>query len=142
MSKRPIPLEARELFEKGFQLRDEGDADGAVEHFRQGLKLCPWVGKAWFVLGGLVFERHEYRLAAEYLRNAVELRPRDELCSIGLFHALIDDRQYTEAVAEAARFLDEADRGAECPDETRRMYRDWIADTDGMAKAWEHHRDR
>lgn len=140
MSRRPIPLEARDLFNEGFRLRDAGDVDAAVEYFRRGLELSPWVGKAWFVLGGLIFEKHEYRLAAEYLRNAVELRPRDELCSIGLFHALIDDRRYAEAIAEATRFLDEVGRGAECPDETRRMYRDWIADTDGMAKAWERHR--
>ncbi len=129
------------MFDRGFQLRDEARTDEAIDAFRRALERCPWAVKGWLVLGSLYRKRREYAEAVACFQAAVALRPDKELCSLGLFHSLIDAGRYAEGAAEAARFLDEVEKGAKCPVETRQMYRDWIEDTEGMAKAWERHRN-
>lgn len=85
-NRRPIPEEAREAFRRGFVLQREGKGEQALECYRTGLALCPWFGNGWLYLGELLWEQHEFDLAVDAMHKAVELRPRDEICSLGLFH--------------------------------------------------------
>ncbi len=141
MSRPPVPEAAREEFNRGSQLQDAGMLAEARACYERGLLLSPTFARGWLYLAQVHRELREYDRAVLTSRKAVELRPRYEFASLALFHSLIDAGRYTEAAAEAARFLDEVEKGAKCPVETRQMYRDWIEDTEGMATAWERHRN-
>lgn len=48
---------------------------------------------------------NEVRVAVDHFTRAVEAQPRMELCSLGLFHALVRVDAWEEALDEAFRYL-------------------------------------
>mgnify|MGYP000172644531 CR=1 FL=1 len=137
MSDRRVPLE----IERAFGLRKDGRTEEAIVAFLDALAVHPTHAKGWWTLGGIYWERRELSEAVRCFRRAVELRPRNEDCSTGLFHALADAGHIDDAVQEARRFLRQVASGADCSPETLQVYRDYDRDGVALAEAWRKSRD-
>ena len=57
------------------------------------------------VMGTIYLESKDFIKAVDLYKKAVELKPRDPLASLGLFHALVNARKNKDAFAELRRFL-------------------------------------
>jgi cytochrome c-type biogenesis protein CcmH/NrfG len=113
------------------ELNAAGKLEEAAEALKQGLIEQPDHAKAWWLLGGIYWQLGRYTEALPFRRRAVELKPRNERCSLGLFHTLLDAGLAEETIAEVRRFLREVERGAKCSEETRLLYDDY--DTNGIS---------
>jgi len=61
------------------------------------------------MMGRAFFEIGDMAKAEDAFRRAVELNPKSELASLGLFHSLWEQQAASEAFAEMRRFLAVAD---------------------------------
>lgn len=61
------------------------------------------------MINGLIatsyYHAKEYGMSAEYYKRTIELNPRSELASLGLFHSLWEMKNYSGAFKEMDRFL-------------------------------------
>jgi tetratricopeptide (TPR) repeat protein len=69
--------DAAALFEKGSELLDKNDLDGAIDAFRESLRLFPKDPKVHTYLGLALGEKGDLVGATESFREAVRLNPKD-----------------------------------------------------------------
>ena len=123
-------------FVLGMEFKAAGKYVEAAQAFEEGLTDQPDYAPAWWLLGGIYWTLGDYARSIDSCRRAVELRPRNEKASIGLFQSLLDAGQVEEAIAEARRFLVELEGGASCTAQTARLYRDYDRDGVVLAAEW------
>lgn len=69
------------------------------------VKKYPKEAPLWWYLGGIyVYDLKKPRKAIPAFRQAVQLTPKSERASLGLFHSLWDANRISEALAEIKRF--------------------------------------
>lgn len=97
-------------FERATSLRDEGNFDGAVEALRTLLGRLEaedtrLTAHAFMQLGYIYGELQRAADSEAAFRAAVQVSPKRELASLGLFHALRKMGRTTEAYEEMVRLL-------------------------------------
>ena len=84
-------------FNKGQELHEKGDLDGAVKAYAEAIKLIPEFPEAEFQLATAYKHLGKYDLAERSFRRAVELREDWSLALAGLGAFLVDKDKLTEA---------------------------------------------
>ena len=84
---------------------EEGRAKEALEILSRIAELHPNFPAVFGVMGGIYKLTGDLRNAARYFRRVIELNPKSELASRGLFMSLYRVGRKDEAWAEARRFL-------------------------------------
>ena len=104
--------------------------EAAASSLEEGLRTHPEDTNAWLLLASIYRQLGDYIRAIEPCHRAAQLQPRDEVCSLALFHALLDVANANEGVVEARRFLQEIQAGAEASESTVAVYSDYDLWTD------------
>jgi len=86
------------VFNRALRLRDDGQLEEASEILLDLAKRHPDVASPAGVLGGIYNELGRYNEAAEWYGRAVEINPRSELATLGLFNALGSMGEIAKAV--------------------------------------------
>ena len=83
---------------KGFELYNAGDYNGAVECFNKAIELNPALDMAYCNLGAIYSSSGNFDKAAEYFNNAVKLNSQNDLAwnNLGLLYK--QQGQYNQAV--------------------------------------------
>jgi hypothetical protein len=98
-----VPLEHR--LNEAIRLKNRGDFTGALEVLSAVVEDFPGCAAAYGYIGGIHhFDLGDAKKAAPYWSMAVQLSPRSELCSLGLFHSLWNLELHDAAKAEMRRF--------------------------------------
>lgn len=121
-SARDIALPAIAYVKWGKELVEKGDIEGAIEKFKQSIKICPNTPTAYINLGNLAMKSVDYDEAIEYFLNAVRLDKNSPVkwclladaygkngnkkeCIKAYKHALAVDTRRHDTYVEYARFL-------------------------------------
>ena len=126
---------------RGVELNAAGRLEEAIEALKAGLAEQPDHAKGWWLLGGIYWQLGRYTEALPYRRRAVELKPGNERCSLGLFHSLLDAGLSEATIVEVRRFLAEVERGAECSEETRLLYADYDKAGPALVAEWKRQKN-
>jgi tetratricopeptide (TPR) repeat protein len=86
-------------------LRNSGDLEGACNKLSLLIEEFPDYPAPYVIKGGILLGLKLLDEAIWCFRRAVELRPRAELASRGLFHSLYDDGKDLLAFEEIRRFI-------------------------------------
>ena len=89
-------------FDRGENLLNWGKPRAAVEEFRKAVALNPSFDQAWLGLGRAAFELADNREAADALRHAVQLNPRNYLARRQLARVYWREDRDKEAESELA----------------------------------------
>lgn len=109
----PVPAapdSAEEWYEKGVDLEEGDDPDGAADAYLRALELSPGMADAHLNLGRLLHEAGDAASAEEHYRSALASRPDDSTAAYNLGVALQDLGRLEEA-AEAYEKVLEIDPG-------------------------------
>jgi hypothetical protein len=109
---------ARGCFQRGLDLFDERDLDGAMVEFRRAYELAKSY-RILFNLGQVAAEKHDYATALEYfgryLKDGAGQIPEDRLRSveeeIAKFHQRVGQIQVTVAAKDAEVLVDDESAG-------------------------------
>src|SRR3712207_2806544 len=96
-------------FDRALRLRDGGDLLGAAAIFERLDAEYPNRVAILGMWGSLYFRLRDWARALPLYRRAVELSPKSELASLGLFHSLWGVGRSEEAFAEMRRYLSVAE---------------------------------
>lgn len=102
----PAPNGAEEWYEKGVELEEAEDPDGAVEAYHHALRLDPDMADAHLNLGRLFHESGDTVTAEEHYRRALAVRPDDPTAAYNLGVALQDLGRLDEAARAYERVLE------------------------------------
>lgn len=91
--------EEEDVFNRALRLRDDGQLEEASEILLDLAERHPDVAAPAGVLGGIYAQLGRSDDAANCFRRAVEINPRSELANRGLFHALWNLGEESEAIA-------------------------------------------
>jgi tetratricopeptide (TPR) repeat protein len=97
--------EDRELFESAQKTSRAGDFQTAIEQFKALIIKYPKIGLLHAVLANNYWDLGDLDIAESEFRIAVELYPKNEHCSLPLFHLLWERGKETEGFNEIRRFL-------------------------------------
>lgn len=98
--------EFEQLFEEAIELRDSGNLHKAVNKLTQILSGHPKYDTAVLgIMGNIYWELNDLSKAIECYEKAVELNPKSEMASLGLFHTLWKMGKENDAFTEMERFL-------------------------------------
>ena len=102
--------ENERLFNEAIQARDADELARAEDLFRQLLGVLTKSDRKLKVatnvqLGFVESQLKKFKMAEESYRQAIEGAPHYELASLGLFHSLVDQDKWTEALSEVVRFV-------------------------------------
>ena len=100
----PATPEFRQLFDHAIDLRNEGRHAEAVRLFERLRVLNPVSASVHAFLGDTFWELGRLPDAIRSFQKAVELAPRSEMASLGLFHTLLESGQEERANAVMDRF--------------------------------------
>jgi predicted Zn-dependent protease len=96
--------ELKDSFSKAKELRDHGDLPGAKRILLDLSKREPPSPAIFSVLGDVCWEMELREEAANAFREAIQLAPKLEAASLGLFHCLWELGRREEALEEVKRF--------------------------------------
>ncbi len=96
-------------FQEALRLRDSGKLSESVEILSRLAKDPEATATVFLILGQVWGDLSHPLVAVEAFRIATQMKPRAELASLGLFHALWKVGRTDEAFCEMRRFLILAD---------------------------------
>lgn len=96
-------------FRKAKEMWANGNNREAVIAFSELIENNPESSILRAFLGNTYSEMGEFSKAEESFRMAVNLSPKNERCSVGLFHSLWDQGKHIEAIEEKVRFTNIVD---------------------------------
>ncbi len=144
-------------FEDATAARDKGELKESVRLLRELLDVAPsserdlltaTYQQLGYILGSLE-QPSDAEAAVACFAKAVEMSPRSELSSLGLFHALDDAGRHDDALAEGVRYLAlrasddyRAMFNAELGDEVTERGRELISQGRAHLARWEQERGR
>lgn len=96
-------------FQEALRLRDSGKLSESVEILSRLAKGPDATATVFLILGQVWGDLNHPLVAVEAFRIATQMKPRAELASLGLFHALWKVGRTEEAFCEMRRFLILAD---------------------------------
>jgi tetratricopeptide (TPR) repeat protein len=83
----------------GIALKDQGDADGAIAHYRQAIELRPGYAEAHYNLGRLLVQKGQLDEAIAHYEKALEINPADAEAHNNLGTTLFASGRVDEAIA-------------------------------------------
>ena len=83
----------------GIALKDQGDADGAIAHYRQAIELWPGYAEAHYNLGRLLVQKGQLDEAIAHYEKALEINPADAEAHNNLGTTLFASGRVDEAIA-------------------------------------------
>jgi len=89
----------------GIALNDQGDADGAIAHYRQAIELRPNYAEAHYNLGRLLVQKGQLDEAIEHYEKALEINPADADAHNNLGATLLATGHVDEAIAHYRKAL-------------------------------------
>ena len=89
----------------GIALNDQGDADGAIAHYRQAIELRPSYAEAHYNLGRLLVQKGQLDDAIAHYEKALEINPADAEAHNNLGVALFANGRVDEAIAHYRKAL-------------------------------------
>lgn len=106
MSDENETTEAEKLFEEAIKLRDSDKCLEAIEKFNEILSKSPkYKAPVLGVMGHIYFKLKDLEKALDCYEKTVNLSPKSELASLGLFHTLWNLGRHDDAFNEMKRFL-------------------------------------
>jgi len=90
----------------GIALNDQGDADGAIAHYRQAVALRPSYAEAHYNLGRLLAQKGQLDEAIVHYEKALEINPADAEAHNNLGATLFANRRVDEAIAHYRKALE------------------------------------
>jgi tetratricopeptide (TPR) repeat protein len=105
MPKSNLTPEERERWRKLHAQLKEGEFSAALEGLRSLAQDRPDLGMLAAVYANALKASGNLAEAEIYFRRGVDVCPRTELASLGLFHCLWELNKRTEAVVEMQRFM-------------------------------------
>jgi tetratricopeptide (TPR) repeat protein len=89
----------------GIALNDQGDADGAIAHYRQAIELRPNYAEAHYNLGRLLVQKGQLDEAIAHYEKALEINPADAEAHNNLGITLFASGRVDEAIAHYRKAL-------------------------------------
>ncbi len=89
----------------GIVLKDQGDADGAIAHYRQAVELRPSYAEAHYNLGRLLAEKGQLDEAIVHYEKTLEINPADAEAHNNLGATLLAHGRVDEAITHYRRAL-------------------------------------
>ena len=89
----------------GIALNDQGDADGAIAHYRQAVELRPSYAEAHYNLGRLLVQKDRIDEAIAHYEKALEINPADAETHNNLGAMLFANRRVDDAMAHYRKAL-------------------------------------
>ena len=89
----------------GIVLNDQGDADGAIAHYRQAIELRPNYAEAHYNLGRLLVQKGQLDEAIAHYEKALEINPADAEAHNNLGTTLFASERVDEAIAHYRKAL-------------------------------------
>ena len=89
----------------GIALNDQGDADGAIAHYRQAIELRPNYAEAHYNLGRLLVQKGQLDEAIAHYEKALETNPADAEAHNNLGITLFASGRVDEAIAHYRKAL-------------------------------------
>ena len=89
----------------GIALNDQGDADGAIAHYRQAVELRPSYAEAHYNLGRLLVQKGQLDEAIVHYEKALEINPADAEAHNNLGAALFASGRVDEAMLHYRKAL-------------------------------------
>jgi len=89
----------------GIVLNDQGDADGAIAHYRQAIELRPNYAEAHYNLGRLLVQKGQLDEAIAHYEKALEINPADAEAHNNLGTTLFAGERVDEAIAHYRKAL-------------------------------------
>jgi tetratricopeptide (TPR) repeat protein len=83
----------------GIALNDQGDADGAIAHYRQAVELRPSYAEAHYNLGRLLVQKGQLDEAIAHYEKALEITPADAEAHNNLGATLFANGRVDESIA-------------------------------------------
>jgi predicted Zn-dependent protease len=99
------PIEFENEFNKAITQRDTGQYNLAIETFVSLQDKFPNEILPYVFAGEIYLDINEIASAIKNFKIAVQLNPRSEMASLGLFHSLWESGNTTEAFNEISRYL-------------------------------------
>jgi len=89
----------------GIALNDQGDADGAIAHYRRAVELRPSYAEAHYNLGRLLVQKGQIDEAIAHYEKALEINPADAEAHNNLGTTLFASGRVDEAIAHYRKAL-------------------------------------
>jgi len=89
----------------GIALNDQGDADGAIAHYRQAVELRPSYAEAHYNLGRLLAQKGHLDEASVHYEKTLEINPADAEAHNNLGATLFANGHVDEAIAHYRKAL-------------------------------------
>jgi tetratricopeptide (TPR) repeat protein len=89
----------------GIALNDQGDADGAIAHYRQAIELRPSYAEAHYNLGRLLVQKGQLDEAIGHYEKALDINPTDAEAHNNLGATLFANGRVDEAIAQYRKAL-------------------------------------
>lgn len=96
--------EFKDRFQKAVDLKNQGRLHEAEQMFNDLLALNPASASVHALLADTLWDQGQLTQAIASFRKAVELAPKSEMASLGLFHTLLELSDREGAIAEMDRF--------------------------------------
>jgi tetratricopeptide (TPR) repeat protein len=90
----------------GIALNEQGDADGAIAHYRQAIELRPGYGEAHYNLGRLLAQKGQLDGAVAHYERALQIHPADAEAHNNLGATLFASGRVDEAIAQYRKALE------------------------------------
>lgn len=97
--------EIRKVFDEAVRLQDNGDLISAKEKLLSLASIDPQSAAIFAILGDVYWEMGLLEEAVKVFKRAIELAPKLEAVSLGLFHCLWKLGKRNEAAEEVKRFM-------------------------------------
>lgn len=104
--------EAKSIYKEGFGLFVKGDAEGAIERYREALAVDPALAIAWNGLSIALAKLGDLEAAVEAAEKLVELDPDDPLSHTNLSRILMQKGMIPEAEDAKAKAMGLQMRGS------------------------------
>jgi predicted Zn-dependent protease len=95
----------RKALQRAIDLHRSGRTPEAIDRLTQLIRRFPKSAAALGYLASVYFDQGDMKQATQHFRRALNVNPKSERASLGLFHALWEMGSLPEAVAEMQRFL-------------------------------------
>lgn len=96
--------ESEALYNQALELKEQGEFESAKALLNQFVELNPSATVHLVPLAEILAEQGFTSQAIECLRIHINLKPLSWIGSVGLYHCLLSEDRFTEALEEAERF--------------------------------------
>jgi tetratricopeptide (TPR) repeat protein len=99
------------VLDRALEARDRNALDEALSLFQQILDQAHpgetrLLGRVHGLMGGIYyFQMRDAKLSEQHFRESVRLLPESELASLGLYHSLVAQDRWVDALTEMVRLL-------------------------------------